>query len=67
MFNVESIPPPPGASGMEKRVTRALAGALVVHSTYAPVVLLVPPGVLPLRVTVLLFADTLPAASRART
>lgn len=37
MFNVESIPPPPAESGMEKRVTRVLVAARVVHSTYAPV------------------------------
>lgn len=32
-FSVESMPPPPGASGMENRVTRVFVLALVVNST----------------------------------
>lgn len=35
--SVASMPPPPGASGMEKRVTRVFVSALVVNSTYSPV------------------------------
>ncbi len=31
------MPPPPAASGMEKRVTRVLVEARVVNSTYSPV------------------------------
>lgn len=34
---VESMPPPPGASGIEKRVTSVLVSAFVVNSTYSPV------------------------------
>lgn len=31
------MPPPPGESGIEKRVTRVLVGRRVVNSTYSPV------------------------------
>ncbi len=34
---VASVPPPDAESGMEKRVTRVLVGALAVNSTDAPV------------------------------
>lgn len=38
-FRVAFVPPPPGASGMEKRVTRVLVATGVVNSTYWPVCL----------------------------
>lgn len=64
MFSVESMPPPPGASGMEKRVTRVLVAARVVHSTYAPVLFRVTarrPDASPPRLPMSRFGPTCPA------